>query len=130
LEQEKAAREIKDVLGRQAQIINYNDHWILIAILSELDLVITTKLHVGITSIAVKTPVVSFPYHSKTQRLYEQLNLSDRCIHVETLQKGQVNKQLNHFSSNISMPFEITAVVNNARVNKEIIQRFVNIEST
>lgn len=128
LEQEMAAKEVLEALGSQAQIMKYKDHWNLIALLSKLDIVITTKLHVGITSIALEIPVISFPYHSKTQRLFYQLNQSERCMPVENLQRGQAHKQLEYFISNNLKSTVNQSVIDDANINKKIIQKLVRGE--
>lgn len=48
--------------------------------LNKYSLVITSKLHVGIVSIALGGKVVSIPNHQKTYRLYKQLSLTKFCI--------------------------------------------------
>ncbi len=58
------------VLGRQPV-------WPTIALLSALDGVITTKLHVGIVAWAVGTPPCGFSAHGKTRRFYEQVGRTD-----------------------------------------------------
>ncbi len=52
----------------------------MIGLLSEVDLSITTKLHVGIVSSALHVPVISLPRHNKTPRFYRQMELDDWCI--------------------------------------------------
>lgn len=59
---------------------NYTSHWDLTAVLQKMDVVITSKLHVGIVSTALGVNVISIPYHSKTIRFYDQMNSSDRCL--------------------------------------------------
>jgi polysaccharide pyruvyl transferase WcaK-like protein len=52
----------------------------MIAILNDLDLVVTTKLHVGIVRCALGKSVIAAPKHSKTPRFYEQMGLADWCV--------------------------------------------------
>lgn len=52
-------------------------------IINYSDIVITTKLHVGITGIALYKNVISFPMHIKTERFYKQLHANDHCIMLE-----------------------------------------------
>ncbi|WP_140047611.1 polysaccharide pyruvyl transferase family protein [Sphingomonas japonica] len=52
----------------------------LIGVLDAVDLVITTKLHVGIVRCALNKPVISIPRHAKTPRFYRQMALSDWCV--------------------------------------------------
>jgi polysaccharide pyruvyl transferase WcaK-like protein len=46
------------------------------------ELIVTSKLHVGIVGIATGCKVISIPTHSKTIRLYKQLGLENFCIPV------------------------------------------------
>jgi len=58
----------------------YVNPWIVSALLARIDLVITTKLHVGIVASALGKPVLSFPKHWKTPRFFRQLGASERCL--------------------------------------------------
>lgn len=51
--------------------------------LRDLDLIITTKLHVGVCGVALGVPVISLPYHMKTPRFYERAGLSSCCVSIE-----------------------------------------------
>lgn len=66
----------------------YENHWEMTYLLSRLDLVITSKLHVGIVSTAMNVSVVSIPYHQKTIRYYQQVEARDRCL--ENIESEQV----------------------------------------
>ena len=50
--------------------------------LQEFDLVITTKLHVGIVSWVLGTPVCSIAAHSKTIRFYRQIRRDQFCVPI------------------------------------------------
>ncbi len=63
-----------------ASIHPYADVETTIGILASASLVITSKLHVGIVSAALSTPVLAVPYHSKTERFYRQLGTPERCL--------------------------------------------------
>lgn len=62
------------------EFIEYKDVSTLIETLSSSKIVITSKLHVGIITISQYGKVIAIPNHSKTQRLYSQLSISDFCI--------------------------------------------------
>jgi Uncharacterized conserved protein len=57
--------------------INFEE---LVDRVSHYALIITSKLHVGITCIAQGGCVISIPTHQKTIRLYRQLGIPDFCI--------------------------------------------------
>lgn len=48
--------------------------------LAKYKLVVTSKLHVGIVTVAQGGKAIAVPHHIKTPRLYRQLGLSDFCI--------------------------------------------------
>src|SRR5690606_18311259 len=52
----------------------------LIALINELDIVITTKLHCGIVANCLGKYTLSISVHNKTMRLYKQLNLENRNV--------------------------------------------------
>ncbi|WP_162528548.1 polysaccharide pyruvyl transferase family protein [Novosphingobium sp. BW1] len=64
----------------------------LIAVLNAVDIVITTKLHVGIVRCALNKPVISIPRHAKTPRFYRQMQLEDWCL--STNEEGWQQKVL------------------------------------
>lgn len=61
----------------------YSNHWNMVALLNCLNVVVTSKLHVGIVSSVLGKNVLSFPYHSKTRRFYSQINAGERCFDGE-----------------------------------------------
>ncbi|MDZ5782821.1 polysaccharide pyruvyl transferase family protein [Marinococcus luteus] len=74
LPQEKAIDEMRKRLKEEPLIYRHENMWDTCAFLSQLDGVITTKLHVGITSFALGTKTFGIAAHQKTKRFYEQIN--------------------------------------------------------
>ncbi len=70
-------RELSD--GRAAPLV-YDHPWRFLASLNRLDVVVTSKLHVGLVSAALGKSVLSVPSHPKTTRLFRQLGREDRCL--------------------------------------------------
>ena len=68
-------------------IVPFQNWSVMVETIAKSSLIITSKLHVGIVSIAQGGKVISIPAHEKTFRLYKQLGLSDFCI-----QKGSLNE--------------------------------------
>ena len=88
LQQEIDAENIASELNRDSyEFYDYKNHWEMCALLEKLDLVITSKLHVGIVSTALETSVISLPYHTKTIRYYEQIDAKERCLENPTSEK-------------------------------------------
>src|SRR5690606_12928160 len=73
------ARTLRSEFPDRCVFVSKRDPWDLLALINLLDLVITTKLHVGIVAVALATPVLAFPYHPKVTRFYDQIQASDRC---------------------------------------------------
>jgi len=91
--QKKAIEYVKEKIKTKYIIFRYGidgDIWDMSALLSELDTVVTNKLHVGIVSYALGTSCIAFPYHPKTLRFYKQIQQQDLCIPLLDLSKGQV----------------------------------------
>jgi polysaccharide pyruvyl transferase WcaK-like protein len=72
--------ELKKCLGSSMSIELYSDEASTRKVLKNLNCVISSKLHVGIVSIVEGVSVASFPEHSKTVRLYQQLGLANRVL--------------------------------------------------
>jgi len=70
-------KNINSKYFKDAVIIDKQDHWTTVALLSELDAVLTTKLHVGITSWALGVSPCSLANHGKTKRFYRQIDRED-----------------------------------------------------
>ncbi len=76
----------------------YYNSWQLAALINKCDLIITTKLHVGIIGATLNKSVVSFPMHrEKTQRYYKQIGESGRSIHISEVTEEIVKKQLDMY---------------------------------
>lgn len=75
-----AALEIKDVLvsaGKTVQIVRYSNIVELTNLLRQIDVVFTTKLHVGVVSLSFGNYAVSFGTHPKIKRFYDEVGLSN-----------------------------------------------------
>ena len=84
-------------IGRSIIIKQY-EPFQLAAILSQVDVVITTKLHVGIVATSLNKTVLSFSGDQKIKRFYRQIGASDRCLELNTLKNGDAFKQLEKFT--------------------------------
>ena len=74
-----AALEIKDVLsraGKTVQIVRYSNIFELTNLLRHIDVIFTTKLHVGVVSLSFGNYAVSFGTHPKIRRFYDEVGLS------------------------------------------------------
>ena len=65
--------------GRSVDVVKYTDVDTLVGHLDRCAVVVTSKLHVGIVSIALGAASLSIPFHPKVTRLYRQLGISAFC---------------------------------------------------
>lgn len=84
--------------GIELILHDYIDYHELLRDLERYELVVTSKLHVGICAIAQGARVISVPVHEKTPRLYKQLHLEEFCIPVESLGRKRLIKALDSLS--------------------------------
>jgi len=66
-------RKISAQIFPQCQVLAPLHHWELLAVLSQMDMVLTTKLHVAIASWALGKPVCGFSNHQKATRFFSQI---------------------------------------------------------
>lgn len=98
--QVKIANEIVSSFPENSTLIlEYKNPNLLIAALNEMDIVITTKLHVGIVGTALRKNVLAFSGHQKIKRFYKQLNCSNNTLPLEELEENiaydMITKALN-----------------------------------
>ncbi len=72
----------------------------LIAVINNLDIVITTKLHCGIVANCLGKYTLSVSVHDKTIRLYKQLKLQERNVSISDFKEGMLNKMFSGFDEN------------------------------
>lgn len=81
------------------QIKPYTSYDELLIDVTKFSLIITSKLHVGITTIAQGGRVISIPSHQKTIRLYKQLKIQNFCLKRENLNPEILINALNETNS-------------------------------
>ncbi|WP_130860457.1 polysaccharide pyruvyl transferase family protein [Gracilibacillus phocaeensis] len=72
--QEEALNKLVSLFKESPLIYRHKNIWETSALLSMLDAVITTKLHVGITAYTMGTKAFGIAAHQKTKRFYKQIN--------------------------------------------------------
>src|SRR5690606_804405 len=107
----------------------YQDPWKLLALISQLRMVVTTKLHVGIVATAVGTLPLSFAQHHKTQRFFRQIGASELYTPLNSVSRERVADQFDMALGTIlgdnytyKLPRQIRE---SARRNQELVQRFI-----
>ena len=107
--------------GYSPRLLKYDDPWLLTRQIERADLILTTKLHVGIVGSTFGRSVVSFPWHQKTARFYKQIGESDRCIPLAEADEEKVLTQLERFEGKpISLPEEL---IQKAKMNFEALPK-------
>ncbi|PKR89658.1 hypothetical protein CXZ10_09870 [Pleomorphomonas diazotrophica] len=91
---------------RDAEFLPYDGVEKLIGRISAADLVITSKLHLGIVATALGKRVISFPTHSKTQRFYRQIGRENICLPLLQCTDQKVDDLLAHGLGLIGSPPE------------------------
>lgn len=81
----------------QMEVIPYEEHWKLVGVLGGMSCVITTKLHVAITSRALDVPVLSIPRHQKTPRFFRHIGEPDSCLTIQELQRPEIPDSLRQY---------------------------------
>lgn len=93
--QNNAIQFLKNRLIHKCIIFKHKYIWDTTALLSELDLVLTNKLHIGIVSYALGSIPIGFPYHPKTKRFYKQIEQENLCTSVLDIKPNTVYSVLN-----------------------------------
>jgi polysaccharide pyruvyl transferase WcaK-like protein len=117
----RMAREIERRVAAPAVVVPYRDPDQVLGVIKALDLVITTKLHVGIVACALGTSVLAFPAHQKTRRFYEQIGAADRCLPLHQLAPGDALAQLERFARGELGPAAVPPAVRAAALNNRTV---------
>lgn len=105
------------------KFVNFSPE-LLSAVINLSDIIITTKLHVGIVGIAFEKSVLAFPVHSKTVRLYRQIKESGRCVPINNVTINKVNELIEYYKDkNIVLADDI---ILKSKENYTKLQEFIN----
>jgi polysaccharide pyruvyl transferase WcaK-like protein len=113
-----------------ALVHDYSTHWDLVDFISTLDLVVTTKLHVGILARALDVPVISIPSHHKTPRFYRLIDEESRVFDL-----GSADSELTDKLEGIVKEIAIgkspikEIVRRDATRNKEMLLKFLETDA-
>ncbi|WP_341931383.1 polysaccharide pyruvyl transferase family protein [Streptococcus pluranimalium] len=122
--QRERANEIKNLLGNEnVSIMEYIDPYHLCTLLSEMNIIITDKLHVGIVGTRLGKHVISVSSHVKIGRFYNQMGRENFSIRLKDLKDGDIFNLLNQF------PWKLNNINNFILKSKESfnqIDYFVN----
>lgn len=108
--------------GLKIDVIQYINPNTLINNLQKIDLIITSKLHVGIVGYALGKKILSIPKHSKTVRFFEQIEQEKFCIPFQTINFSllmEKYEELKYIDNSYNNQYNI------AIKNKEIVFEFI-----
>ena len=106
-------------------VYQYDEPVSLCKVIDCCDVVITTKLHVGIVGAHLGKSVISFSGHTlKISRLYRQLGIGDRSVPLDTL---TVDAGIELLEAKYNSPVKVPeTVVNAAKSNFTHLANFLN----
>lgn len=106
-------------------IYQYDDPVALCKVIDSCDVVITTKLHVGIVGAHLGKSVISFSGHTlKISRLYKQLGIDDHTIPLSTM---TIEEGYELLESKYNSPVKVPEfIVNDAKSNFLHLANFLN----
>lgn len=125
----EAVEYIKKELNKDCVVYTHHDIWETTALLSELDTVLTNKLHIGIVNYAMGNIPISFPYHTKTERFYSQIDLNQLCTPIGETKRGSTFNLLNQVVNDIRLDrkdkYQIKReiMMKKALMNKTILEK-------
>lgn len=98
----------------------------LVGVLAASDLIITSKLHVGIVGVALKRAVLSFPSHPKTERFYRHIGRSEWCLPPTEWKEKSLQAQLERSGQFLGLEIDLPhRVVERAKLNRLNTEAFV-----
>ncbi|OJF94712.1 polysaccharide pyruvyl transferase family protein [Alkalibacterium sp. 20] len=125
----EAVDYIKKELKKECVVYKHYDIWETTTLLSELDTVLTNKLHIGIVNYAMGNIPISFPYHSKTKRFYKQIDLEQLCTPIAEVKRDSTFNLLNQVINDIDLDkkdkyqLKRNEMMEKALMNKEILNK-------
>lgn len=126
-EQLQTGNELRRRHPDRVRVIPYTGAWNLAAVIDQVDLIVTTKLHVGIVAVALGTPVISIPVHPKVPRFYSQIGAVDACHPLRQIVAGQLESMLDEWRKGYRGRLDIPeTVLDAAWNNKRILQKFLD----
>lgn len=119
-----AAQYLKNILLERAKIIPYTFHWNLVAVLSQIDGIVTNKLHVAIVSSALNKIAIAFTKHEKNHRFFAQIEASERCSNLQEQNPNSVytlmENEFHYINRGEIIPVRVRDL---ARRNLELVQQ-------
>ncbi len=117
-------RYIYNKLGKEkCFLISEYNVWSLAGYLAAVDVIITTKLHVGIVGTSFGKTVISFSGDQKIHRFYSQIGASGRSVELKDIKEGDCLRQLEKYV--YEAPVDITMQRRNAEITLQKTKEFI-----
>lgn len=106
---------------------NYSNPFDLLNLINKSSIIITPKLHVGITSCLLEKSVLSYPIdYNKTSRFYNQISENNRCVQIDNINSDLVYDMLEEYKDkNIKIDTEL---INKSKNNLKILKEYIETE--
>jgi len=108
---------------RDYHLVYYEGPDKLLQKIEEMDVVLTTKLHVGIVGYALNKPVISIPMHTKTKRFYLQVGRNKYCVSPE---KVSLNVLRGLFEECLTLKSFRNEIRDESLRNKLLVKQFID----
>lgn len=108
----------------RSMVYKYHSPTEMIDLLNTVDLIVTTKLHIGIVGCSLNKAVVSFPFNStKILRYYNQIGYGEHCCPIKDANSDIVFNMLKRFCCiPISLPKDVRLA---AKRNLVLLREFI-----
>ncbi|MBE0534673.1 MAG: polysaccharide pyruvyl transferase family protein [Phycisphaerae bacterium] len=110
-------------VSSRGTVVKYTSVEQLIQSIFDLDVIVTTKLHVGIVAMSLGKRVMGLPFHSKTQRFYSQTR-SPFCVPLDRLSVDMLPSLLEDIlnSKCFTIPRDVKDL---SLLNKTLLHKFL-----
>lgn len=124
---EDAVLELESFGIQAPTIIISGDAEKIIRGLHQCDVIITTKLHIGICAAALGKELFSVYKHTKNAITLSEVGLSDRCIPLDGVNESELNTLLNTLGLELVKKYSLPPSVENMlKVNRAAVHEFLS----
>ena len=122
--QQLAAEAVNRALPGRSMILAYPGHWTLAAALGQMDMILTNKLHVAITALALGRPAFAIAKHPKNLRLFRQLGIEDWCVGIGDARAAAIVETVKTIALNFATTdYVVPAAIRTAALrNRELVE--------
>jgi len=127
---EKLSSRISETTGIKCLSMPFDGIWELVALISRLSSLLTTKLHVGIVAYTFGIYCESFATHQKASRFYKLVHRENQCTPISSLNRDLIDMKISRIFKYASQSDKIIdehyhRVKEIALKNREIVGTFL-----